>query len=257
MITALVLLDLSAAFDTVDHDVLISRLRNHLGLRDTALNWCKSYLSQRPQHICIGNAISDAVVLDYSVPQGSVLGPQLFTIYTYPVRDIILKYNLQYHVYADDTQIYFSFKSCQHDADSSLRIMENCIQEIRCWMQQNFLKLNDDKTEFVLFGSRQLLSKISLPFIRIGDSQIVPVSQARSLGVVFDSFMTMKPHICNVIRSSSLHIRNIGMIRKYLNRVAAEQIVHSFITSRLDNGNALLFGLPQSQLSRLRLQLEL
>ncbi|PIK39502.1 hypothetical protein BSL78_23656 [Apostichopus japonicus] len=78
MITALVLLDLSAAFDTVDHDVLIFRLRNHLGLRDTALNWCKSYLSQRPQHICIGNAISDAVVLDYS----SIISSIMFMLMT-------------------------------------------------------------------------------------------------------------------------------------------------------------------------------
>lgn len=243
---------LSAAFDTVDHNILLLRLRNHLGLRDTALSWCKSYLSQRPQYVCIGNAISDPVVLDYSVPQGSVLGPQLFTIYTYPVRDIILRHRLQYHVYADDTQLYFSFKPDQTVANSSIEILEKCIQEIRQWMQQNFLKLNDDKTEFLLFGSRQQLSKVSIPYIKIGDSKIFPASQARSLGVTFDSAMTMEPHISNVIRSSSCHIRNIGKIRKFLNRDAAEQIVHSFITSRLDNGNSLLFGLPQSQINRLQ-----
>ena len=119
-------------------------------------------------------------------PQGSVLGPQWFTVYTSPVRDIILKYNLNYHVYADDTQLYITFKSSQKPADSCITTLEKCIQEMR----QNFLKLDDEKTEFLLFGSRQQLSKVCLPFITIGDSQITPSSQARNLGVIF----ALKPH---------------------------------------------------------------
>ena len=239
-ITALVLLDLSAAFDTVDHKILLSRLQYHLGIHDIAL-------LNRPQHVCIGNAISKSVIRDYSVPQGSVLGPQWFTVYTSPVRDIILKYSLNYHVYADDTQLYITFKSSQEPADSCITTLEKCIQEIRSWMRQNFLKLNDEKTEFLLFGSRKQLSKVSLPFITIGDSQITPSSQARNVGVLFDSTMTLKPHIIsNIVRVSSFHIRNISRIRKYLNPSAAEQIIHAFVTSRLDNGNALFYGLPQN-----------
>ena len=91
-------------------------------------------------------------------------------VYTSPVRDIILKYNLNYHVYADDTQLYITFKSSQEPADSCITTLEKCIQEIRNWMRQN------------IFGSRQQLSKVSLPFITIGDSQITPSSQARNLG---------------------------------------------------------------------------
>ena len=91
-----------------------------------------------------------------------------------------------------------------------------------------------------------------LPFITIGDSQITPLSQARNLGVIFDSTMTLKPHISNIVRVSSFHIRNISRIRKYLNKSAAEQIIHAFVTSQLDNGNALLYGLPQNQISRLQ-----
>ena len=149
-----------------------------------------------------------------------MLGPQWFTGYTSPVREIILKYNLNYHVYADDTQLYITFKSSEEPADSCITTLDKCIQEIRSWMRQNFLKLNDETTEFLLFGSRQQLSKVSLPFITIGDSQITPSSQARNLGVIFDSTMTLKPHISN-------------------NQSAAEQIIHAFVTSRLDNGNAL------------------
>ena len=131
-------------------------------------------------------------------------------------------------------------------------MLEKCIQEIRSWMRQNLLKLNDEKTEFLLFGSRQQLSKVSLPSITIGDSQITPSSQARNLGVIFDSTMTLKPHISNIVRVSSFHIRNISRIRKYLNQSAAEQIIHAFVTSQLDNGNALFYGLPQNQISRLQ-----
>ena len=107
LIIIIFLLDLSTAFDTVDHKILLSRLQYHLGIHDihVALDWCKSYLLNRHQHVCIGNAISKPVILDYSAPQGSVLGPQWFTVYTSPVRIIILKYNLNYHVYADDTQL--------------------------------------------------------------------------------------------------------------------------------------------------------
>ena len=105
---------------------------------------------------------------------------------------------------------------------------------------------------FLLFGSRQQLSKVCLPFITIGDSQITPSSQARNLGVIFDPTMTLKPLISNIVRVSSFHIRNISRIRIYLNQSAAEQIIHAFVTSRLDNGNALLYGLLQNQISRLQ-----
>ena len=251
-ITALILLDLSAAFDTVDHSVLLSRLQYYIGIQDLALDWCKSYLTNRPQYVRIGNTTSHATILDYSVPQGSVLGPQWFTIYTYPVRDIILRHNLSYHVYADDTQLYLSFESSQQHAESAIATLELCIIEIRSWMKSNFLKLNDDKTEFLLFGSHQHLSKINTTNICIGNSTIASACQARNLGAIFDSHMTMKSHISNVIRCSALQLRNISRIRKYLSRDATEQIIHSFVTSRLDNNNALLYGLPVNQLYRLQ-----
>ena len=114
------------------------------------------------------------------------------------------------------------------------------------------MKLNDDKTEFLLFGSHQHLSKINIEHINVGDSSIATVSQARNLGAIIDSSMTMKPHISNVIHSSSFQRRIISRIRKYLSRDATEEIIHSFITSRLDNNNARLYRLPANQLYRLQ-----
>ena len=221
-------------------------------LLDNALKWCQSYLTNIPEYVRIGNSSSTPVFHDYAVPQGSVLGPQWFTVYTYPVHKIILKYELRYHVYADDTQLYMSFKPTQECANQSIKNIESCICEIRRWMKDNFLKLNDNKTEFVLFGSRQQLSKVHVPHITIGDSNISLAASARNLGVIFDSSMSLKNHVSNVVRSASFHIRNIGRRRKYLDPHATEQIVHSFVTSRLDMGNSLLFGLPQDQINRLK-----
>ena len=94
-------------------------------------------------------------------------------------------------------------------------------------MKSNFLKLIDKKTEYMLFGSHQQLSKISIDCIHIGDSSIASASQARNLGVIFDSSMTLKPHISNAIHSSAFQLRNISRMRKYLSRDATEQIIHS------------------------------
>ena len=108
------------------------------------------------------------------------------------------------------------------------------------------------KTEFVLIGSRQQLSKVNVPHITIGDSDISPATKARNLGVILDSSLCLNHHVSSIVRSAFFHIRNIGRIRKYLNPCATEQIVHSFVTSRLDMGNSLLFGLPQDQIARLQ-----
>ena len=113
--------------------------------------------------------MSSPVALSFGVPQGSVLGPILFTLYTSPVGSICTKHDINYHMYADDQQIYLSFKpSKAGDKESCIRRLEMCISEIREWMIVNKLKLNDDKTEFIVFGSRQQLSKIGEVSINIG-----------------------------------------------------------------------------------------
>ena len=102
----LLMLDLSAAFDTVDHTILINRLKNRLGIGGTALSWFKSYLSERKCHVLLNGVSSKDTDLDCGVPQGSVLGPILFTVYTLPLGDIIRKHDIPFHLYADDSQKY-------------------------------------------------------------------------------------------------------------------------------------------------------
>ena len=110
-LTVLVALDLSAAFDTIDHAVLLNRLLVTFGVTGTALNWIKSYLTARTSFVKIGSISSSTISLDTGVPQGSVLGPLLFTLFTTPIGEIISRFGL-FHQYADDTQIYIAVRRC-------------------------------------------------------------------------------------------------------------------------------------------------
>ena len=132
----LLLLDLSAAFDTIDHDMLLSRLRKYIGLRDTVHNWFRSYLSQRQQTVLINGVKSKMVHLSCGVPQGSVPGPIHFTIYLLPLGDIIRKHGLKFHMYADDCQLYTSFSMSTNEAVSN---MQMAIDDIRAWYAANML----------------------------------------------------------------------------------------------------------------------
>ena len=104
------MLDLSAAFDAIDHVTLLTRLKNEFGIDDAALNWFESYLEDRYQTVCVDEERSTPACLRFGVPQGSVLGPKLFTMYTRPLGNIITNHNLKYHLYADDSQTYILAK---------------------------------------------------------------------------------------------------------------------------------------------------
>ena len=149
-VVVLVLLDLSAAFDTIDHRVLLHRLSRDLGVAGTALRWFQSYLEDRTQSVTIQNACSAPRDLCFGVPQGSVLGPQLFSVYSAPLGKIIKAHGLEYHFYADDTQLYFSFNPSDVTSDAIVERIVRCIADIQHWMDTNFLKLNDDNGGHIL-----------------------------------------------------------------------------------------------------------
>ena len=142
----LVLLDLSAAFETVDHDRLLAVLNSRIGITGAALSWYESYLKGHTQHAAIKNVQSSMTKLKCGVPQGSVLGPVLFTTYLLPLGDIFRKFGVQFHCYADDTQLYIPFS--QND-NSCLGSIEECLSEIQNWMKANFLKLNAEKQKWL------------------------------------------------------------------------------------------------------------
>ena len=186
---ALVLLDLSAAFDTIDHEKLLHRLETRFGINGTALDWFGSYLSNRSQAVRINNSSSEKMYLNFGVPQGSVLGPILFILYVAPVADIANKHGVSHMLYADDTQLYVEFNKSSMAA--SLQHLELCIDGIKSWMSQNILKLNEDKTEVIVFWIRKYLEGMPSISIRVGHCTITPTRSVRNLGAYFDSRMNM------------------------------------------------------------------
>jgi hypothetical protein len=251
-----VLLDMSAAFDTVDHSILIERLKSRFGVVGGALDWFRSYLSNRKQAVIINGVKSSQRLQDCNVPQGSVLGPILFTSYTAPLGDIMRTNGMNYHLYADDTQQLRSFSPAAHgEPNNTVLAMENCITQVRSWMAKNFMKLNDEKTELMVIGSRQQLAKLSshsVLTLKIGEETIEPSSSARNIGVVFDSTMSMKKHIDAICSSGWFHLKNIGKVRRYLNTETTQMLVHAFVSSKLDYCNCLLYGLPDKQIKKLQ-----
>ena len=246
----IVLLDLSAAFDTLDHQVLLQRLQDRFGITGTAFRWMTSYFHGREQCIIINGVQSDWKRVHCGAPQGSVFGPMAFSYYSAPIEDIIKAHDLECMIYADDTQIYF----CFNDNEMSVAIsrIEKCIADIRSWMVTNKLKLNDNKTEILHLTSRFIPSTHDAPSLRVGVDNVSPSSSARDLGVVIDEHITMNHHVSSVCQSASFALYNIGKLRPYLDKESAETLVHAFVSSRLDSCNSLLYGLPQTELDRLQ-----
>ena len=161
--------------------------------------------------------------------------------------------SLHTHAYADDTQLYLSFKpdttSSQSDA---LDAMERCVSTIRCWMIKDNFKVNDSKTEFKLIGTRQQLAKVDIKGLVFGDSTISPVTAVKNLGSWFDENMNMGCHINKMFKTLPFHLYNIRRIRKYLSKDSTRTFVHAFITARIDYCNGLLYGLPAAHLNKLQ-----
>ena len=243
----LVLLDLSAAFDTVDHTILLNRLKHLVGLSGTVHKWFTSYLTDRTFMVSVDTCSSLVHRITCGVPQGSVLGPVLFNLYMLPLGGVIRRHGINFHSYADDTQLYISMSP---DDTRPMDALFNCILEIKSWMAENFLQLNQDKTEVLVIGPEAQREKL-LP--KLQALSFYPSSQVRNLGVIFDSELTFIPHIKNITKIGFYHLKNIARVRPILSRANTETLMHAFITSRIDYCNALLSGLPKKNTSGLQL----
>ncbi|CAL9708038.1 unnamed protein product [Knipowitschia caucasica] len=248
-LSILLLLDLSAAFDTIDHSILLHRLQFTTGITGSALSWFSSYLSNRSHYIAINNCSSRCIPVTHGVPQGSVLGPLLFILYMLPLGHIIHQHGFNFHSYADDTQLYLSAKSITPATISSIT---NCISAIKSWMSTNFLQLNCKKSEIIIIGPKSLLSNTQHFTLSIDSHTISPSAQIRNLGIILDPTLSFKPHIRNITKTAFFHLKNIARLRPYLSSTAAETLIHAFISSRLDFCNSLLYGLPSSDLQKLQ-----
>ena len=192
-VTCLILLDLSTAFHTMDHKLLLNRWEHIFGMKDTALSWIRDYLTDHTQQVVLDNPKGEAIrsrpaILTQGVPQGSVLGPLLFTLYTSPLGDLCCKHAVSFHCYADDQKNYLGFKPRVPGNDREcLDRLECCISDIRAQMKLNLLKLNDDKTEFLLLGTKHNIILAGELEIKIGNENITNSMTAKNLGVHFDA----------------------------------------------------------------------
>ena len=250
-VTTLSLLDLSAAFDTIDHSILIERLSSWFGLNGTVLSWIQSYLSPRSFKVKINGTESPVSQLFYGVPQGSVLGPLLFNLYTTPLSSVISQSTINHHLYADDTQLFNSFSPTNFPAD--IILFQDTLSNVSDWMSSNMLSLNHSKTQFLIIGLPKQLEKLSDPLLKMSSGlAISPVSSARNLGVIFDSSLSMSEHISAISKSCFFHIRDLRRIRNTLDLQTAKTIATSLIHTRLDYCNSLFLNLPSYQLNRLQ-----
>ena len=250
--TALTLLHLSAAFDTIDHSILFHRLYECYGINGLALSWFKSYLSDRTQSVKVGSVLPHPMDLKFSVPQGSVLGPLLFSMYTNPLSSIIRSHRgIKHHFYADDTQLYITLSPSNFS--QSMTALTDCLNDIQNFMAANKLKLNPDKTEFILIGSKYSRKQLHSLFpTDILGNKVAPASNVKNLGVVFDSNLTFTDHISQVIKSTRFHIRDLYRIRHLLDLNTAILLANALVSSRIDYCNSLFASLTLSELKRLQ-----
>ena len=232
---------LSVAFGMITHDILLNRLKHHFGVTENVLDWIRSYLTQWEQSEVIADEKSP-ITLKQGVPQGSVLGPVLFTLYMSPLGDLCQAHGLTFHGYADDSQNYLFFQSSVKGLrEQYIEVLNNCLPNIRIWMQTNFLKLSE-KTEFIMFGTKQQLSKVPSTSITIGDDSIDSVNQVHNLGYHMDSELRNTLHINELCQFCYVTLQKIKAIWHKIDQPTCQIIVQALVLSKLDYCNSVLIG---------------
>ena len=248
-VTIMIMIDLSAAFDTVDHDILLDVINKRGGINGTVLKWYDSYLRPRNLITVVNDAHSTPRDLPFSVPQGSCAGPVLYNMYASTLEDTFKDSPISILGYADDHAFHDSFK-IENEKDVIKRI-EQKLDEVKTWMSANRLKMNDGKTEIIFFGSKSNLSKVTTTEVRIGNDYISPSPFVKYLGAWLDSTMSMKKFISEKCKIAHLNIHNIKTIRKCIDEITCKTLMHSLVLSHLDYSNAILFGIPEIEITKL------
>ena len=246
------LVDLSAAFDTVDHRLLLNVLQFKYHITGSALSWLKSFITGRQQRVKIGDCLSDLTYVLFGVPQGSILGPLLFNLYCASISSAFESCGFANMGYADDNLGLRAF-SARSSVHTLLSDVPNCIASIRNWTRSHFLKLNSDKTRIIVFGNSSFLSSLNLPIIRSDNGELIPVRKTIThLGFELDCKVTYDRHVSLICSTMNYYLKNLRSIRKFMSSSTAETFVHSLITNRLDQCNSLFVGMSRANTSKLQ-----
>ena len=250
----LVLIDLSSAFDTVDQDILLFKLLNHFGITGTVLEWIKSYLKGRTFSVRIQNVNGKMCLLIYGVPQGTILGPLLFVLYIHDIVSIGEKYDVSVELYADDCSWYYSFSPLS-ERSLAIQNVNKCMNEIKTWMEMNYLKVNFDKTD-TIFLSNPLYHSVFYDNICctvLGKEFANDLEKSvKMLGTHLDNNLTMNKMVNECIKTCYFNLKKLGGIRRLLSQDIKLRMVVSYVISRLDYCNALYANISKTRLTKLQ-----
>ena len=241
--TVMTFLDFSAAFDTVDHGLLISKLEYKFGIKGIPLKWFKSYLDGRYYKVKINSTLSEDHPLLFGVPQGSILGPILYSMYVKEIEAIAFKHNVNIHVYADDVVVY---ATCRNIIN-----LQECLTEINLWAKSNFLKLNKSKTKVMCLSSKSC--KLVKPKCINVMGETIPVENTvKYLGVWLDENLCMSKQVSSLCSQGYLTLRNLWHMSSKVTSIRLRtKLVNTNILSKLNYCNAVYAGLPKKQLHKL------
>ena len=250
--TLVMLLDLSAAFDTVDQDKMLAILENNFGITGTALNWFKSFLKGRTQKVCVNNTFSEDAYLDFGVPQGSILGPKLFNIYAQSFSsNLNSKVDVSVEGYADDHQVQKQFGVLFQFQFLSSGI-ENIYNAAEEWMFEFFLMINCSKTLLMIVAPPSVMEQILIKGSFINGCCIRFVSEAKNLGVILDSFLSFDTQVKKVVRGCFNTLRKISRIKKFLTYDDLKLLACALVLSHIDYCNVLYYHISSHNIRMLQ-----
>ena len=227
LMTGAVFIDLKKAFDLVDHKYLLHKLENY-GVRGSSLDWFRNYLTTRTQRTQYGKELSSSLPVYFGVPQGSVLGPLLFVLHINDLPNCLE--NCSIGLYADDTVIYFTGIS----TIEIIKAMQDYLDRVAQWMDENSLLLNYSKTETVLFGTRQKLEKAAHFSLTLHQKTIKRVSTFKYLGVLLDEQLSWKEHTEVVSKKVCKRLGLLSRIRACLTIEASKCVYNSIVQPLFD-----------------------
>ena len=201
---------------------------------DAVLQWFSSYLTDRTHYVSLSNHCSVSAPAHACVPQGSVLGPMLFTMYIKLLSAIIDSHSIIHHSFADDLQSQMS--ALPEEISELLHSMQSCISDVKAWATANMLRLNDNRTELMLVTSKRTMHLHTIPTsITIDNAQIPFKQSVNNLGFTLDCYLTMNAHVTTIARTYNFELRSLASIRRFLTSTATATLVSAFVLSRIDN----------------------
>ena len=244
-------MDLSAAFDTVDHKIILTILKCKFGLEHEALKWFDRYLHPRSYKVIVNGKYSREIDLSISVPQGSCAGANIFNLYCAPLHEVVPN-DLEISGFADDHSICKSFKANNRKQELKVKKhQEHCMLNIKKWMDQMQLKMNPCKTEYIYFGNIMQIKKCSENSIDVA-GVLIRSDIIRYLGVWMDQSLNLKQHVTKKCQAGVLNFLRLRSIHHLLDTTNTANLCLSLCMSHVDYCNSALYGLPDTTIKKLQ-----